>query len=480
MDDNKLLQKLSQNLLEILDDDEYYDIKIEVGNDPYVKVFRAHMVILNYRSTYLRRILSSSKKNDDETLVQIRLPNILPEIFQIILRYIYGGKISLEDYDTFDIVKILIAASELNLHELITYLQSFLIKNKVNWMGQNFNLVYQTSFENDSFSVLQKYCTDLVSKDPDKIFKSLDLSSVPENLLISLIQNDNLQMSEIQVWKNVLKWGLAQNPELSSNPSNYSKDDFNTLKNTLQQCIPFIRFYSFTSKEFSDNVLPYKEVLPEELFMDLLKTFLDPDRKPPLSDRQNRKEGKKTEVKEEIVVKKSPVKAYNASMLNARFIEDVNVPDGTILSPQTKFLKIWKMSNNGSITWPESTALHFSGGERMFNNDLIKSSPATPRSNSFSDEEERHCPRCTFFIRPNETSCVMCGTNLTRREHENRSDEIPKIHIGPVEVGKDVGIAVDLQAPSKPGKYVSYWRLTDSEGNQFGHKIWCDITVEDD
>uniref|UniRef100_U9TG26 Nbr1 FW domain-containing protein n=1 Tax=Rhizophagus irregularis (strain DAOM 181602 / DAOM 197198 / MUCL 43194) TaxID=747089 RepID=U9TG26_RHIID len=142
-------------------------------------------------------------------------------------------------------------------------------------------------------------------------------------------------------------------------------------------------------------------------------------------------------------------------MLNARFIEDVNVPDGTILSPQTKFLKIWKMSNNGSITWPESTALHFADGERMFNNDLIKSSLATSRSNSFSDEEELHCPRCTFYILPNRTSCEMCGTNITRREHENRSDEKPKIHIGPVEVGKDVGIAVDLQAPSKPGKYVS-------------------------
>ena len=32
MDNNKLLSKLSQNLLEILDDDEYYDISIEVGN----------------------------------------------------------------------------------------------------------------------------------------------------------------------------------------------------------------------------------------------------------------------------------------------------------------------------------------------------------------------------------------------------------------------------------------------------------------
>jgi hypothetical protein len=86
MADNKLLLTLSQNLLEILDDDEYYDITIEVGNDPYVKIFRAHMVILNYRSPYLKRILSTNKKKNDDTLIHIKLPNILPEIFQIILR----------------------------------------------------------------------------------------------------------------------------------------------------------------------------------------------------------------------------------------------------------------------------------------------------------------------------------------------------------------------------------------------------------
>ena len=86
MVDNKFLPKLSQNLLEILDDEEYYDITIEIGNDPYVKVFRAHMVILNYRSPYLRRILSTNKEKNDGTLVQIKLPNISPETFQIILR----------------------------------------------------------------------------------------------------------------------------------------------------------------------------------------------------------------------------------------------------------------------------------------------------------------------------------------------------------------------------------------------------------
>src|SRR5437764_1330846 len=140
MDDIKFLPKLSQNLLEILNDDEYYDITIEVGNDPYVKVFRAHMVILNYRSPYLRIIL--------------------------------------------------------------------LTKNKTNWIEQNFNLTYQTSFGSDSFLELQNYCTDLMSKEPIKIFKSLDYSTVPGKLLVSLIQSDNLQMNEVEVWDHVLKWGL--------------------------------------------------------------------------------------------------------------------------------------------------------------------------------------------------------------------------------------------------------------------------------
>src|SRR5207248_742877 len=116
---------------------------------------------------------------------------------------------------------------------------SFLTKNKANWMEKNFNLIYQTSFEHNSFLELQKYCTDLISKEPVKIFKSLDFSTIPEKLLVSLIQSDNLQIDEVEVWEHVLKWGLAQNPEISSDISNYSKDDFKALKNTLQQCIPF-------------------------------------------------------------------------------------------------------------------------------------------------------------------------------------------------------------------------------------------------
>ncbi|UZO02715.1 uncharacterized protein OCT59_021194 [Rhizophagus irregularis] len=84
MVDNKLLPKLSQNLLEILDDNEYYDITIEVGNDPY---------------------------RNDGNLAYIKLPNILPEIFNVVLKYIYGGRLPLEEFDISDVIKILVAAN---------------------------------------------------------------------------------------------------------------------------------------------------------------------------------------------------------------------------------------------------------------------------------------------------------------------------------------------------------------------------------
>ncbi|GBC11535.2 BTB/POZ protein [Rhizophagus irregularis DAOM 181602=DAOM 197198] len=60
---SQFLSKLSQNYIELLEDNEYYDITIEAGEDP-----------------------------NDNVLAHIKLPNISPETFQIILKYIYGVK----------------------------------------------------------------------------------------------------------------------------------------------------------------------------------------------------------------------------------------------------------------------------------------------------------------------------------------------------------------------------------------------------
>ena len=68
--------------------------------------------------------------------------------------------------------------------------------------------------------------------------------------------------------------------KIPSDPASFSKEDFNALKKTLQQCIPFVKFHNLTSKEFMDKVYPYKKVLPKELREDLFKLFLNNDYKP--------------------------------------------------------------------------------------------------------------------------------------------------------------------------------------------------------
>ncbi|UZO05002.1 uncharacterized protein OCT59_025363 [Rhizophagus irregularis] len=233
----QFLSKLSQNYIELLEDNEYYDITIEVGKDPNVKIFRSHKSILCYRSPYLRRTLASNNnQNKDNVLINIKFPNISPEVFQIILRYIYGGILSLNVQDPSEIFQILLAADDLFLQELVDYLQKYLIENKSEWMEQHFEFIHRTSFQYNSLLEIQQFCTDLMAKSPEKVFKSLDFTSLPKKSLVQLIKRDDLQMKEIEVWEHVLKWGLAQNPTLLPDPNDCGSRDGFTSKKFHELC----------------------------------------------------------------------------------------------------------------------------------------------------------------------------------------------------------------------------------------------------
>jgi hypothetical protein len=173
-----------------------------------------------------------------------------------------------------------LAADKLFLQELVDYLQKYLIENKSEWMEQHFELIHKTSFQSNSLLELQQFCTDFMVKSPEKIFESLDFTSLPEKSLIQLIKRDDLQMKEIEVWEHVLKWGLAQNPTLLPDPNTWSDDDFKTMENTLQHCLTLIRFFSLSSKEFLEKVHPYKNLLKRQLYKNLLNSHLDPDSEP--------------------------------------------------------------------------------------------------------------------------------------------------------------------------------------------------------
>ncbi len=195
-------------------------------------------------------------------------------------RYIYGGILSLKGQDPSDILSILVASNKLLLQELVDYLQKYLIEKECMWMEKHFELIHQTSFQSNNFLELQQFCTDLIAKSPEKIFKSFDFISLPEKSLVSLIKRDDLRMKEIEVWEHALKWGLAKNPTLIPDPATWTENDFKAMENTLQNCLPLIRFFSFSSKEFTQKVRPYKKLLKHQFYEDLVNSYMNPDSEP--------------------------------------------------------------------------------------------------------------------------------------------------------------------------------------------------------
>jgi hypothetical protein len=166
----------------------------------------------------------------------------------------------------------LAAADQLHLQELVDYLQKYLIKNKFKWM-EHFGLAYQISFQSNSLLELQQFCIDCMTK--SQIYKSLDFTLLSEKSLVSLINRDDLQMKETVIWEHALKWGLAQNPTLISDPDTWTDDDFKAMENTLQHCLPLIRFFSLSSEEFLQKVHPYKKLLKPQIYDELFKSYLD-------------------------------------------------------------------------------------------------------------------------------------------------------------------------------------------------------------
>lgn len=50
---------------------------------------------------------------------------------------------------------------------------------------------------------------------------------------------------------------------------------------------------------------------------------------------------------------------------NAKFANDVTIPDNTVMSPGQTFTKIWAIKNTGTCDWDKTYALKFYSGDKM-------------------------------------------------------------------------------------------------------------------
>ncbi|RIB24467.1 hypothetical protein C2G38_668602 [Gigaspora rosea] len=230
-------------------------------------------------SLYFRNELAKTRK-DNKNIKTINLYNVSAEQFEIIIKYIYGGVILLKDLDEPFIFNLMLVAHELFLEEMTKFIEKHLIEEKTHWLRSQFTRIHQKSFQNNQFQNLQEWCNDYLVKYANQLFDATEnFKSLQENALVSLIKRDDLQMEEVKIWNIIIKWGIAQNPNLSSSgPEKWTNENFLALKNALQNCLPHIRYFQMSGDDIIDNVEPYHKILDKNLWDDIMKRAVNPNR----------------------------------------------------------------------------------------------------------------------------------------------------------------------------------------------------------
>ncbi|GES79759.1 hypothetical protein GLOIN_2v1761969 [Rhizophagus clarus] len=280
----KLFNRLSEDIGQLLEKEENYDMIIHVGEEEEMKEFKAHSLILSARSTYFKSALNNNwttKQHDGKII--FKKPNVSPKVFQLILKYLYTGVINFHEQELNETFDLLIAADELILDELKDQIQEHLIEHESTQIQQNIVQVLHIVFGHNAiiFQKLQEYSVKKICNNPEILFDSSNFVKLEKYILVELLKKDNLGIKEVKIWQHLIKWGIDHTPCLANVKfSEWTITEFNALEKTLHDCLPLIRYFQMSSDEIYKQVYPYKKILNKQLRRDIVAYFMSPDYQP--------------------------------------------------------------------------------------------------------------------------------------------------------------------------------------------------------
>lgn len=266
---------VSAELGYLLQSSEDFDVKITVGKDPDVKDFGAHSIILRARSVYFQKALSRHWAREEHGTYILKKPNVSPDTFDTILKYIYTGTIAFDNVGD-HALNILLASDEFELHNLTECTQDHIIKYHSSWIASNLLILIRVVSHNDRFKKLRTHVLRLICRNPLILFESDDFLTLDEDALYLLLKSDDLELEEIEIWNYLVKWGIAHS-EIDQDPTNWTAQDFAAFRECVSRCIPSIRFCQMSSNEYYIKVRKvFKKVIPEEIDEQVLQYHLNP------------------------------------------------------------------------------------------------------------------------------------------------------------------------------------------------------------
>ncbi|EXX52446.1 hypothetical protein GLOIN_2v1487162 [Rhizophagus irregularis DAOM 181602=DAOM 197198] len=297
---SKFLTELSNDYENLFETEIGYDVIIYSGEEPNFKEIHAHSSILCIRSRYFRTAFSNewAEKRDGKFI--IRKPNISPQLFDVILRFIYCGNIELKNLQCPDLLKLLIAVDELNIQSLISHIQEYLIENQTEFLHQDPIGILETIYQHDYFTDLWNFCFKKICEKPKILFDSDKFINLKAPLLELLLKKDYLNVDEIVIWESLVKWSVSQQ-NLENDPTNWDKEDIIKVKRELKKFTPLIRFHDIGPTDFFYKVYCYKDILPRDLVHDLLEYHIVPNIEPKSNLSRSRKQSLKFKLDSNLV-----------------------------------------------------------------------------------------------------------------------------------------------------------------------------------
>ncbi|CAB5389503.1 unnamed protein product [Rhizophagus irregularis] len=191
---NKTWETFSKNYEKLLLEEYGHDLIVNVGEEPLVKSFKAHKVILGAQSPYFRRALSNEWAKQEDGKIVFNKPNVSPPIFDVILKYIYTGSTNVEEQDGEFILSLLTAADELILQEFVEEVQHYLVNNRATWIQENFCHVLDFAFSHSTYGQLQDHCLEAICADPPLLFDKIEAPT--RNLNVDDVDVDSTEWSK--------------------------------------------------------------------------------------------------------------------------------------------------------------------------------------------------------------------------------------------------------------------------------------------
>ncbi|KAG9294374.1 hypothetical protein G9A89_001879 [Geosiphon pyriformis] len=286
-----ILKRFSSDISLILKFKKDFDVIIQVGESPdEVRTFHAHSFILRARSAYFNVALSTCWADKKGDVYFFKKPNISARVFELLLgltalsiRYIYTGTIKFTKLKAKDLLGLLIAADELILEELIDKIQNYLINNKPTLIDEYLIEILNKVISRPTCQKLLDHCHDeIICRNPNTLFKSNCFSKLEECTLQTILEFDDLPMKEIEIWDQLLNWAKLQNSSTDKKPvEEFTTMDFISVQKTLENLIPFIRFFQISFDDFNEKILPFNKCLSQKLFYEILSFHIEG--KPPSS-----------------------------------------------------------------------------------------------------------------------------------------------------------------------------------------------------